>query len=88
MKVETEIKIDKGIPIPARIGDHRHYPFPYMEVGDSFEVQARDGQLLSSFVAHVVSQAGKYKKCHPDKGIVWRSRINKENRSVRVWRIK
>lgn len=33
----TEIKIEKGVPMPAKYGKRMTYPYNDMEVGDSFE---------------------------------------------------
>lgn len=39
LKQTTEFRIEKGVEIPKRSGDAtRKYPFPQMEVGDSFAV--------------------------------------------------
>ena len=35
-KAASRYPIEKGIPMPGNYGSHGTYPFPQMEVGDSF----------------------------------------------------
>lgn len=51
-KLDNDIKIEKGIPLPARLNSTNRFPFKDMEIGDSFETD------FNSIVAYA-SRAGK-----------------------------
>jgi hypothetical protein len=69
------IKVEKGIPIPAR-GSNRGstYPYKQLEVGDSFYVK---GKTAAKFSASAYNQARK-------AGI--KVTVRNEKDGVRVWR--
>ena len=70
------IKIDKGLKIPPpAVGRPRKYPFPDMEVGDSF---------FSEDVENVSAAVGKYNKRQPETHFV-RRRVDG---GIRIWRTK
>lgn len=71
----TQIKIDKGIPVPDESrGANGKYPFADLEIGDSFFVNVKQVAVCSS--------AAGYGKRH-NKKFTTRS----ENGGTRVWRI-
>jgi len=74
----TQLKIDKGIPLPARKGRAKKYPFDQMDIGDSFLVPVGATKSDSSIYSSM-SQAKK------------RLNINltcaRVDGGVRVWRI-
>ena len=71
----TQIKIDKGVPVPGESrGANGKYPFGDMEVGDSFFVDIKQQSFCSA--------AAGYAKRH-NKKFTTRS----ENGGTRVWRI-
>ncbi len=76
----SETKIDKNIPFPSRNSWHAKYPFPEMEVGDSFFVPNKTTRDLCGTVAG-------WTKRHP--GAKFTSRTVRENDidGVRVWRV-
>lgn len=76
---DEKIKIEKGIPIPARGGSEAHYPWENMEVGDSFLVPGKGKTSKSLYV--MVTKANK--RYSPRRFI---SRAVKGG--TRVWRIQ
>lgn len=81
------IKIDRGVPAPPPAnGRPRIYPFPSMEVGDSFAVPLlgviRKHEDLA--VDRVRNAAVFYSRNHGGKFTV---RIDRENGVVRCWRV-
>jgi hypothetical protein len=71
----TQIKIDKGVPIPApNFGPISKYPFTELEVGDSFFVKEKQTVMASACAGH-----GK----RHNKKFTTRS----ENGGTRVWRV-
>ena len=42
------MKIDKDVPIPSNGDTYSKYPFPRMEVGDSFQLEDRIEQCRSA----------------------------------------
>lgn len=78
------ISIQKNVPVPPpAVGRKRIYPFPEMEVGDSFFKQADNPELLRGSIAGSASQ---YAKASGKKFI---SRIVHEGSvtGIRIWRI-
>ena len=70
-------KVEKGIPIPTRKSQRwKRYPFPEMEVGDSFLVSREDGYKAQSAAHEYGSRCG-VKFCTRRLEI-----------GLRVWRIK
>lgn len=48
VKMLASYHIDKAIPLPPKIGrQSKMYPFPYMEVGDSFKTTADEYEKAS-----------------------------------------
>ena len=76
---ESDVKIEKNIPIPEACGGAitRKYPFNEMEVGDSIFIEGRKGSYTPGNAAH------NYGKNHGKK---FTSR--KENDGFRIWRIE
>lgn len=81
-------KIEKGIPMPnITSGRPRIYPFPEMEVGDSFAVpitdeilcgQNKNARLLSSAAtAYTRKYGGKFSV-----------KLDRPNKVMRCWRLK
>lgn len=76
------LKIEKGIPLPVMYkGKPRLYPFPDMEVGDSFEVVF--DHLTNASPASARNAAQTYKRNHPG----WDYAARKTGVGVvRIWR--
>lgn len=56
-------QIEKGVPIPSSRAVSMRYPFPDMEVGDSFVVPfsaGQDGRLRSAACAYQRRRGGKF----------------------------
>lgn len=72
----TQIKIDKGVPVPASrwSGSKRKYPFPDMEVGDSFFTESKQETVGSSVASYARFNNKKFT-------------ARSENGGTRVWRI-
>lgn len=73
----SEIKIDKGVPIPTEVHKNRKYPWYEMEVGDSF------------FAKNAYStMAGSKKGAELTSGFVFTIKVVVENgvKGCRVWR--
>lgn len=78
----SEIKIDKGVPVPSRGGGRRpKYPWARMEVGDSIF----EPGVCQNTIAGIAR--GWRNRNAPDQ--MHRTKIVTENgvRGVRVWRI-
>lgn len=73
------IPIDKGIPIPTRCHGRRGvrvlYPFPDMEIGDSFFVEGSASSVESAASSYGKRTGRKFTTRYVDGG-------------ARVWRIK
>lgn len=75
--MQTEIKVDKDIPMPPRRKERRKWPFDEMNVGDSFfapEVKA----------AHF----GPYARRLLPKRFTTRTVTENDIRGIRVWRFE
>lgn len=86
------IKIDKGIPIPARsrvsAGARRKYPWPDMKVGDSFWISA-EGRNLDQMQQLILTVAKMWalRNFKPWMFTTARERSAKSVPGVRIWRI-
>lgn len=74
----TEIKIEKGIPIPeGRLGATVKYPYKDMEVGDSFYIaDYRKGRSSEAAMRQFI----KLNKLN------WKIRTKREDTGLRIWR--
>lgn len=84
----TKFAIERGIPIPARRGASRKYPFGQMQVGDSFTVTpAGFGKpVFIDALQHCMSNTARsFAKRHGGK---FATRIVNDRTAVRVWRVK
>jgi len=87
--MNSEFKIEKGVPIPRKRGEKSKYPFFEMEVGDSFVVPVAGSNKTPEQMAmsirncyHNICRYNKnYKDCKFTIRII-------ESTSVRCWRIK
>lgn len=74
----SEIKIDKGVPIPPAKKSAK-YPVRQMQIGDSFFVSAKNRNLNN------LSQlSGRLTFNHKPKRFICR----KEKDGIRIWRVK
>lgn len=71
----SSIKIDKGVPVPNSYAKKHKYPFPELEVGDSFFVATSPGKLSSQAWAM-------------GKRLKRKFTVRAVEGGVRVWRIK
>lgn len=71
------MEIEKNIPIPRSHAEGVKYPFPQMEIGDSFVVP------IDRRVA-VCMACLRYKEKH---GKQFTTRKTEDGKSIRVWRI-
>lgn len=81
------IKIEKDVPAPPyKAGRPRKYPFPSMEVGDSFTVPLLGIMTPKGdkAAAKLTSAAGFYARTHGGQFTV---RVDRENNVARCWRI-
>lgn len=81
-------KIDKGLPMPnISKGRPRIYPFPEMEVGDSFAVPITDDASLgnNANTSLLRSAATAYSRKHDVKFSVT---FDRSKKVTRCWRIK
>ncbi len=69
-------KIDKGIPVPIH-GNQKKWPFPQMEVGDSFAAPLASRGALSA----------AYKK-FPGRKFIGRKVQENGEAVIRVWRVE
>lgn len=87
----SEFKIEKGIPMPAKVrtgGRHagygrQRYPFPDMEIGDSFFVASSESLSQWQLSGRLGDAASSYARRRP--GLTFTTRY--EASGVRVWRI-
>lgn len=82
------MKIDKNVPMPATYKNGKQiktkYPFPFMEVGDSFLVKCKESECPKTTKLLIV-YSQNWRKLHNDK---WRFTTKKVNGGIRVWRTK
>ena len=78
----SEIKIDKGVPIPKidGLGRHHKYPWHDLNVGDSFFVPNATTRRFCSSVNRIQKTLGISMKC--------RTVTENDIKGVRIWRIK
>jgi len=83
----NETKIDKNIPIPrsAREGYGIKYPFAKMEIGDSFEHEAKNRKEIINIRGRIFAAYSYYNKTATKK-IKITTRLKDNN--VRCWRIR
>lgn len=68
----TQIKIDKGVPVPDRAERHR-YPFRRMEVGDSFVVDISFHRVSNAAYSYGYKTGKQFTVRHTASGTrVWR----------------
>jgi hypothetical protein len=79
----SELKIEKGIPVPTGIRGSRVYPFKDMDVGDSFLVPVDEGGKRS-IQSSIAQCSRRYRKV----GKQFTTRFLKKEGGIRVWRIK
>lgn len=75
-----EFKIEKGIPIPP---GKKIYPWPEMEIGDSFTVSITNGDL-SRARKRLSSAAVHHQKKHGGRFTVRKI----DDNTLRVWRVE
>ncbi len=81
------IKIDKKVPLsdPERSGGrYKLYPFGEMVIGDSFAVTFIDDEDSRKKQRNIMSSA----RTHRFAGKRFTTRVNKEEKEVRIWRVK
>lgn len=71
------MEIEKNIPIPRSHAEGGKYPFPQMEIGDSFVVPADRGRAATVACARQKRKHGKQ----------FATRKTEDGKFVRVWRI-
>ena len=78
----SKIKVEKGIPLPELAGKGRalKYPWPEMEVGDSFAVEPGKHDTVRTAASY-------WARRHPESGIKF-SVCMQEDGSYRCWRVK
>jgi hypothetical protein len=86
--MDSNYKIEKGVPIPRKQGEKSKYPFFEMEVGDSFEAKV-DGntspEKLAMSIRNCYHNVCKYNLQLKD----WKFTIRVvDKKSVRCWRVK
>jgi len=84
-----EIKIEHDVPIPERVRKKYQpkYPFIEMKKGDSFSLPGKDLKELKSLQSKLSGSAYFFRiKTKPS----WKftARVLKEEKQVRIWRIK
>lgn len=68
-----EYQLTKKIPIPNRY----KFPFPKMQVGDSFWVRKKAGTIYTQGMSWCIKNKKK-----------WKFTTKKEKRGTRIWRTK
>lgn len=68
------MKIEKGIPMPEKRGAPRKYPFPDMEIGDSFEALIEPDALRAAAYKFQKRYGGQFK-------------VRKHENGARAWRV-
>lgn len=80
----SEYKIEKDVPLRESRGGRRFkYPFPDLEVGDSFFVPLPAGKKLGRHQADMASVAILYRR---KRGNGWDYTTRQEKGGVRIWR--
>lgn len=86
--MDSNYKIEKGVPIPRKRGEKSKYPFSQMEVGDSFEVKVdilTSPEKLAMSIRNCYHNVCRYNNEFKDRKFTIRI-ISPQ--SVRCWRIK
>lgn len=82
------IKIEKGVRIPdlelsgKGYAPTSKYPFPYMAIGDSFNLPKSTKKNLSAYAANLISY---WQKALPDRRFIHRIQSSGD---IRIWRVK
>lgn len=75
MGLATDIKIEKGIPLPKQNGRAVRYPFDGMEINDSFYVPGiKSSADIRGSIGYAMAKRG------------WKFACRKDGDGVRVWR--
>jgi hypothetical protein len=84
----TEIKVDKGVPVPKRYDHTRHtqYPFSSMEIGDSFLLPCEKKDSVN--VVSKLHYAAKLYRKTKDKDFHYTTKYVKKEEGIRVWKIE
>lgn len=85
--MKREIKIERGIPIPAKCpsNGNRIYPFDKMKIKDSFFVKLKSLESKEYLQDKLIRLAYYYtKRCKNNRKFTTRQL----NKGVRVWRVK
>lgn len=80
---EIEIKIEKGVPIPAVAQGRSKYPFEALEIGDSFLVPVVGEEAQKKMRANLLSSARRITGRTGAQFIVL---VRNDEKGVRVWR--
>lgn len=82
------IQIEKGIPIPENKERKEHtmrFPFKYMEIGDSFEVDVTNYKDLRSLRSSLKAAENRY----IDKfKLTYEFETHNTEKGIRIWRVK
>jgi hypothetical protein len=79
--VSPEIKVESGIPIPSGSGGRpNRYPFPDMEVGESFFTQGIKAGIRAR------TAAAAYQRRHPPVTFRTAIEVIDYKQGIRIWR--
>ena len=82
MASNGEIKIEKGVPAPSLAHGNQKFPFPLLEVGDSFFVGTSNRTARAERI-RLYDAARAWSQRHEGKMLVRRV-----DGGVRVWRVE
>jgi hypothetical protein len=82
----SDFKIDKNIPITFESRNSKNYPFKDLEIGDSFLIPVLEDNYTTSRSSVVSSVKHFMSKDRKNREFLVRTK--REEKGIRVWRIK
>lgn len=85
IKIDSDIRIEKNIPIKKKNGFGTQYPWNKMEIGDSFYLKIPKGVKYTTYQSSVLTTARSW-SLYNNQDAKFSSR--KEDKGFRIWRVR
>lgn len=85
--IDNDIPIEDDVPVPTTSHRQRKFPLDQMAPGQSFLVQAEDGEALKKLRASLSSAIRNYRRTMARKGYDVDFTTRTEGMAIRCWRI-